>query len=227
MKITRTSIAALALTGVVGLVAVPVLAQDATPTPADSGQSEVDDEQTGTGDPDGSMERLAHELAGELDLDVEDVTSALEAIRERLEADREAERGQRRADRDEARTQALDEAVADGSVTQEQADLLADLWAQRAEARDELGRRELTDDQRAALEAFRAAVGDDRPGRPFGEGRHGPGGLGNLHGHGRVAPEDGSQDPPAEDDPTDVPHDGGDDTPTEDDATVQESSLTA
>ena len=102
-----------------------------------------------------------------------------------------------------ARQEALDQAVADGAVTQDQADLLEELWAAREDAADGLRRMDLTDEQRAALDAFREEAGEGLLG-----GRSGPG---HRHGRGHGV---GGRGP------------GGDaGEAATDDATVQDSSL--
>lgn len=146
MKITRT-MAALAATAGLGLVAVPVLAQDATDTPTDTASpdtattdepedtpseratvdpSETDDVRGHHG---GGLvgEDLAQQLADELGIDVDDVTAALDTIRDRWEDERAATMEEFRAEAEERRTQAMEDAVADGTLTQDQADLLTEL----------------------------------------------------------------------------------------------------
>ncbi len=228
MKITRTAIAALAATGAVGLAAVPVLAQD-TSNPTDSAtdeattddaaidQATTDDEpSSGDAADDGADEDgrhghvgafgadLAEKLAAELDVDVDDATAALDAIQDRWVEEHAAEREARRAEFGAARDEALAAAVEDGSLTQDQADLLTDLWAARDEAADGLRRDDLTDEQQAALEAFRESAGADLP------GRGGFGGRGRHHGRG--------SGPGDADDSTGTPD-------PSDDATVQEGAL--
>lgn len=99
-------------------LAVPALAQDATDEAAPSDEA--------------TTEQLPHEerfselraafteaLAAELDLPVDEVDAALSAVREQMVE----ERRERRAT---ALDERLDEAVASGALTQEQADAIAD-----------------------------------------------------------------------------------------------------
>lgn len=154
---------------------------------------------------------LAEQLADELDLDVDDVTAALDTIRDRSADEHAAEREARRAEFDAAREEQLAAAVEDGSLTQEQADLLTDLWAARDEAAEGLRPDDLTNEQRESLSAFRDAVGDEVPGLGgFGgrDGHHGRGGF----GRGGGAPGDATEGAPGTPDATE-------------EATVQESAL--
>ncbi len=239
MKITPT-MTALATTGLLGLAAVPVLAQDTTTTPEQGASESATGESTDPAAPDddatpddataeeGDVGRahdhgefadtLAEELAAELGLDTDEVRDALDAVRERLQAERDTRMEDSRAEADAARAQALDDAVADGALTQDQADLLTDLFAARDGARDEVGRESLTDEQQAALEAFRAAAGEEL-GPMGGRGGHhgvGPGGRGPGHGQATGGDLEDAGD-----------RESGDaaDPESDDDATVQDSAL--
>lgn len=229
MKITKT-MAALATTGALGLIAVPVLAQDAsdppgdstTDSPTDSGDDASEDvdgpdvtedlatEDTsrrgrhgfGLGGGATRSEDFAQELADELGVDLDQVTDALEAIRERRAEEFAAEHADRLAELQTRLREQLDEAVEEGAVTQEQADLLIDLWDARQDDPDGFTPEDLTDEQREALSAFRSAVGD----RLGGGSHHARRGLGGFGHGGDDADEDATEAP-------------------DDEATIQESAL--
>lgn len=109
-KTLAAAAAAIALAG--GAVAIPALAQDSTPAPQD--EATTDDRGARHAE---RQAAFAEALAEELDLPVADVQAALEAVRERFQEEHGAERIERL-------TQRLDAAVADGSLTQEQADAI-------------------------------------------------------------------------------------------------------
>jgi len=110
-----------------GTLAIPALADNFTEAPSDGGTE--DDATTGDGEgtedpesaPDvpqrvrGMPEEFAEALAAELDLPVDRVTDAIAAAKERLFQ-------QRRDERLAGLRERLDAAVADGDLTQEQAD---------------------------------------------------------------------------------------------------------
>jgi hypothetical protein len=112
MRITRRSAAMLGATAVIGLGAIPALAQDTTETA-------TEDTATSTWE-DAHADReaaFADALAEELGLDTDTVAEAIATVREELQAERRAERLAVLQER-------LDQAVADGELTQEQADAL-------------------------------------------------------------------------------------------------------
>ncbi len=141
MRFDRKALAALAVTGAIAVGAMPAFAQDASETPSDT----TTQEQTREDRRAEHEAEFAQALADELGLDVDDVTAALTTVREEMRAEHEAERLANL----EAR---LDEAVAAGELTQEQAD--------------------------AILEAAEAGVWPGPGGRRGGHGGHGPGDRG-------------------------------------------------
>ena len=170
MRLSNKTVRRLAVFGTVaalaiGALALPALAQDAT----EEG-SEGTSEDTGLEFRfEESRSAFAEALAEELDLPVDQVTEAIEAAQERLSQQRQEELTARMRER-------LDEAVADGQLTQEPAD--------------------------AILEAMEAGV---LPGGPLGPGRafdgHGPGrhgGMGVPH-LWFDTPDDGSSEDTATD----------------------------
>lgn len=115
MRFSRRTLAGIGVIGALAL-SVPALAQDRTDDPAvestqDGGADEGEDRRTAV------RERFAEELASELGLPPEQVEAALEAVHERLHAER-------RAERLAALEERLDEAVAEGALTREQADAI-------------------------------------------------------------------------------------------------------
>lgn len=111
MNISKRAIAGMAAAPVLVLgAAIPALAQDATAT--EEAASETPEERRAE-----RTTELAAALAEELGLDTETVAAALETVRTELAEQRQAEM---RA----ALQERLDAAVADGSLTQEQADAI-------------------------------------------------------------------------------------------------------
>lgn len=110
----RLTIAALGVAGVVGLgFAVPALAQnDNTPTPSPSSPS-IETRRTER------EAEFAERLAKKLGLDTAKVQDAVKAVREEMQAEA-------RADRLAALKSRLDQAVKDGTLTQQQADAILD-----------------------------------------------------------------------------------------------------
>ncbi len=157
MRYTKT-LAAMAATGAIGLAAVPVLAQedagaatdDATEQGTDESSSEVDRAAEHEARRAAELDEMAAALAEELGIDKDEVAAALTTVTEERQAARQAERAAARQER-------LDAAVEDGTLTQEQADAMAEL----AEAGVLRGR-----------------------GGPFGNGGHGRGGPGGQDGAG-------------------------------------------
>lgn len=122
MNISKRSIAGLGATGVLLLgAAYPALAQDATEEPTASDEETASDDREARAT--ARADELASALAEELDLSTETVAAALEAVQTRLAEQLEAEHLAALEER-------LAEAVADGALTQEQADAL--LAAQEA-----------------------------------------------------------------------------------------------
>ena len=121
MHLLRRPRGRLLLLGLIALVAVaiavPALAREASESDAPA-ESSTDDDPPGErfGD---ARAAFAAALADELDLPVDRVEDALTAVRERLVEER---RDERRA----MLEQRLDDAVADGALTQEQADAILD-----------------------------------------------------------------------------------------------------
>lgn len=118
-------LAGLAAAGVLGVgVAAPTMAMAAdntSPSPNTSTSVDADKEQKRSD----RQAAFAEALAEKLGVDVAEVTTALEELREQRAADR-PERGERpdSADRQEALAQRLAQAVEDGTLTQEQADAI-------------------------------------------------------------------------------------------------------
>jgi len=167
MKYTKT-LTALAATGAIGLAAAPVLAQDdATAPPGDATEQGREDAGTADREAERADRRAAEQaefaaaLAAELGIDEDEVSAALTTVMEERRAAREAAR-------DSARQERLDAAVEDGTLTQEQADALAEL----------------------------GDVGVTRGrGGPFGRGGHGgPGGDGGPDGDGGPGRDGGTSD---------------------------------
>lgn len=128
MKISRTTAAAAGLSGllVVGAL-LPAVAQEDTATQESSEATESpgtedsatdastdDGDDTGHGDRGPDVEALAEALAAELDLDVEAVEDALDAVRDDMVA-------QRQVQVEERRQAWLDERVETGDLTEEEA----------------------------------------------------------------------------------------------------------
>lgn len=109
MRITRKALAGIGVAGALALASVPALAQDATETP--DVPSEVEAFR------DARHAEFAAALADELGLPVEEVEAALESVRADLQAARQEERLAALQER-------LDEAVAAGDLTQEEADAI-------------------------------------------------------------------------------------------------------
>jgi hypothetical protein len=107
--------------GVVALVAavlaMPALAQDDGSTSPETATESEDT--TGSARFEEAQTAFAEALAAELDLPVDDVSAALDAVREQM-AQEHQERHQA------ALRERLDEAVAAGELTQDQADAIAD-----------------------------------------------------------------------------------------------------
>lgn len=134
-------LAGLAAAGVLGVgVAAPAMAAaNTSPAPSASASADADAEK-GTAREQQRSDRqaaFAEALAEKLGVDVNEVTTALEELREQRAADRperpeRGERGERpgrgerpdAADRQEALAQRLAQAVEDGTLTQEQADAI-------------------------------------------------------------------------------------------------------
>ncbi|WP_027659078.1 hypothetical protein [Salinispora fenicalii] len=133
-------LAGLAAAGVLGVgVAAPAMAMAAdntSPSPSASASASADAEK-GTDKEQKRSDRqaaFAEALAEKLGVDVGEVTTALEELREQRAADRDeqgerperGERGERpdAADRQEVLAQRLAQAVEDGKLTQEQADAI-------------------------------------------------------------------------------------------------------
>lgn len=133
MRYTKT-LAAVAATGAIGLAAMPVLAQEDAGSATDETTDQSTDESGTTEDSSRDQDRAAeHEarraqeldelaaaLAEELGIDQDQVSAALTTVMEERQAARQAER-------ETARQERLDAAVEDGTLTQEQADALAEL----------------------------------------------------------------------------------------------------
>lgn len=130
---SRRRLLVLAVAGLLAAAfAVPALAQNTTEDPtagseatSEEGADEADEETDDTlksrwqerhAD---RQAAFAEALAEELDLPVDQVTDAVEAVRDRL-------RQERMDARSEAMQERLDEAVANGELTQEQADAIAE-----------------------------------------------------------------------------------------------------
>lgn len=121
----RRSLAVLGAAGVLTAgLAVPALAQDTDDTrdgvQGDTQQTTPEDRRAAKEERRAERQAaFAAELAAELDLPAEQVEEAVATVRERLAEER-------RAERLAALTERLDEAVADGTLTQEQADAILD-----------------------------------------------------------------------------------------------------
>jgi hypothetical protein len=107
----------------VGALALPALADNVTEAPSDSTTEQEGAAEAPDARPDlrmrfeGTPEAFAEALATELDLPVDRVTDAMAAARERLAQQWEEDRLAQLRER-------LDEAVANGDLTQEQADAI-------------------------------------------------------------------------------------------------------
>lgn len=110
----RKLIASLGVAGALALGAVPALAQDDSSTATEATTTDTSREEARAA----RQAEFAQALADELGLPVEDVSAALTTVRDQVKAERDAER-------DAARQARLDEAVANGELTQEQADAIA------------------------------------------------------------------------------------------------------
>jgi len=125
-------LAGLAAAGVLGVgVAAPTMAMAADSTsPSPSASADADAEKGMDKEQKRSdrQAEFAEALAEKLGVDVDEVTTALEELREQRAADRpeRGDRGERpdSADRQAALTQRLEQAVEDGKLTQEQADAI-------------------------------------------------------------------------------------------------------
>ncbi|HSK97134.1 MAG TPA: hypothetical protein VK891_11000 [Euzebyales bacterium] len=104
----------------VGALALPALADNLTEAPSEGTEASSEVPDAGPGVHmrfEGAPEAFAEALAEELDLPVDRVTDAMTAARERLARQWEEERLAHLRER-------LDEAVAEGALTQEQADAI-------------------------------------------------------------------------------------------------------
>ena len=130
MTLSRRTIAAVGVAGVLAAGAtIPALAQDGTDDTATT-QDDVTTREELRAE---HEQAFADALADQLDLDADTVASAIDAVREEMQATRQAEM--------QARIQArLDELVASGDLTQEEADTLADIQ-ERGVLRGEFGGR--------------------------------------------------------------------------------------
>ncbi|HWH33228.1 MAG TPA: hypothetical protein VNU01_11220 [Egibacteraceae bacterium] len=117
MAITRTRLAAIGVAGVLSAGAAvgalsPAIAQDAEEAPSTDTRAQERAERH-----EQRREAFASALAEELDLPVERVGTALDNVREQMRAEAEEQRLAHLRER-------LDAAVADGRLTQEQADAI-------------------------------------------------------------------------------------------------------
>lgn len=113
MKISKPMIAGLVAAPVLVLgAAIPALAQDPSEAATDQASEASPEERFAE-----HTSELAAALAEQLGLDIETVAAALETVQAELAEQRQAEHRT-------ALEQRLDDAVADGSLTQEQADAI-------------------------------------------------------------------------------------------------------
>ncbi len=121
MRITKKSVAALGVAGAIAFAAVPAVAQEATQTPTEESATQESATDQATARDERMAEHqaaFAEALAAELNLPVDQVTEAVANVGEQLRAEHDAQR-------QAALQERLDEAVASGDLTQEQADAMA------------------------------------------------------------------------------------------------------
>lgn len=119
VRTRNRTIAAVAVAGALAATALPALAQDDGTEESTTGHWATDgsttDDRTAPWEP--RQQAFAERLAAELGLDVETVDDALTAVREDLREEHRAAHRERLQER-------LDQAIADGEITQEQADAI-------------------------------------------------------------------------------------------------------